>query len=52
MRTKKNNNVAPNDATLKYYFYFIQERMNMFWRKCEDCGCLTDDPIRANASNL
>lgn len=45
MRTKKNNNVVPNDATLKYYFYFIQERMNMFWRKCEDCGCLTDDPI-------
>lgn len=45
MRTKKNNSVVPNDATLKYYFYFIQERMNIFWRRCEDCGHLTDDPI-------
>ena len=37
--------VVPNDDTLKYYFYFIQERMNIFWRKCEDCRCLTNDPI-------
>ena len=45
MRTKKNSSVVPNDATLKYYFYFIQERMNIFWRRCENNGFLTDDPI-------
>lgn len=45
MRYKKQKTVIPNDDTLKYYFYFIQERMNIFWRKCEDCGTLTDDPI-------
>lgn len=45
MRTKKTSSIVPNDATLKYYFYFIQERMNIFWRRCEDCERLTDDPI-------
>ena len=45
MRTKKSSSIVPNDTTLKYYFYFIQERMNIFWRSCEDCTCLTDDPI-------
>ena len=45
MRTKKTSSIVPNDATLKYYFYFIQERMNIFWRRCEDCNPLTDDPI-------
>ena len=45
MRYKKQKTVIPNDDTLKYYFYFIQERMNIFWRKCEDCGTLTNDPI-------
>lgn len=45
MRTKKLSGIVPNDATLKYYFYFIQERMNMFWKRCEDETHLTDDPI-------
>ena len=45
MRIKKTNSIVPNDATLKYYFYFIQERMNIFWRSCEDEAHLTDDPI-------
>ena len=31
----KNNNIIPNDDVLKYYFYFMQERMNMFWRKVD-----------------
>ena len=42
---KKTSSIVPNDATLKYYFYFIQERMNIFWRRCEDSSHLTDDPI-------
>ena len=45
MRMQTTNSIVPNDATLKYYFYFIQERMNIFWRWCEDCGSLTNDPI-------
>ena len=45
MKTKQQANIVPNDEVLKYYFYFIQERMNIFWRRCEDCGTLTDDPI-------
>ena len=42
-----NNKVVPNDAIMKYYFYFIQERMNMFWRKVDGCsyGCWSKDPI-------
>lgn len=43
--TMANREVAPNDTTLKYYFYFIQERMNIFWRKYSHQGYLTDDPI-------
>ena len=42
---KKTSSIVPNDATLKYYFYFIQERMNIFWRRCEASSHLTDDPI-------
>lgn len=47
MRINKTGNIVPNDVTLKYYFYFIQERMNIFWRKCENSGTgtYTDDPI-------
>ena len=45
MRTKNQQSIIPNDDTLKYYFYFIQERMNIFWRRCEDRKTLTDDPI-------
>ena len=45
MRTKKQVNIVPNDDVLKYYFYFIQERMSIFWRRCEERGPLTDDPI-------
>lgn len=41
----KSNPITPNDATLRYYFYFMQERMEMFWRKCEGKKPLTDDPI-------
>ena len=37
--------VVPNDSTLQYYFYFIQERMNIFWRKVEGESVLTEDPI-------
>ena len=32
---KSSKEVTPNDETLRYYFYFVQERMNMFWRKVE-----------------
>lgn len=37
--------VVPNDAVLRFYFYFIQERMNVFWNRCERKSKLTDDPI-------
>ena len=40
-----NKGIVPNDATFKYYFYFIQERMNIFWRKYNDADLLTKDPI-------
>lgn len=40
-----NKGIVPNDATFKYYFYFIQERMNIFWRKYNDAALLTTDPI-------
>lgn len=42
------NPIIPNDAILQYYFYFMQERMNIFWRKNQKVGCSmywTDDPI-------
>lgn len=40
-----NKGIVPNDATFKYYFYFIQERMNIFWRKYNNADVLTNDPI-------
>lgn len=39
------NSVIPNDDVFRYYFYFIQERMKIFWRKCEGKRILTEDPI-------
>lgn len=39
------NSVIPNDHVLCYYFYFIQERMNIFWRKIEKRSNWTKDPI-------
>lgn len=36
----------PDKRILYYYFYFMQERMNMFWKKCEKNRLsLTEDPI-------
>ncbi len=43
--TMVNRQVVPNDTTLKYYFYFIQERMNIFWGRYNHRDHLTDDPI-------
>lgn len=37
--------LKPNDEVFRYYFYFMQERMNIFWRKCEGAKVLTNDPI-------
>ena len=31
----KTDQIIPNDKILQYYFYFMQERMNMFWRKID-----------------
>lgn len=45
MMMKQNSLIIPNDSVFRYYFYFIQERMNMFWRKCEGGRVLTNDPI-------
>ena len=41
----KQSKILPNEEILKYYFYFIQERMNIFWRKMNGDSNLTDDPI-------
>lgn len=43
----KNCNITPNDATLRYYFYFMSERMKIFRRKCEGVKLeeWTKDPI-------
>src|SRR3954469_15128312 len=36
------------DEAYRYYFYFIQERMKIFWRRYEGLESnLTDDPILA-----
>lgn len=43
--TMANRCVVPNDDTFKYYFYFIQERMKIFWNSYENKQHLTDDPI-------
>ncbi|WP_314824325.1 nucleotide kinase domain-containing protein [Prevotella histicola] len=32
MKTKE---IIPNHQILCYYFYFMQERMKMFWKKCD-----------------
>lgn len=42
---KNSCQIIPNDATLCYYFYFMQERMDMFWRRCEGKKELTKDTI-------
>lgn len=39
-------NPIPNKRIFFYYFYFMQERMKIFWKKCEkDKNGLTEDPI-------
>ena len=36
------------DETYRYYFYFIQERMKIFWKRYEGSESnLADDPILA-----
>ena len=40
--------IVPNNETLRYYFYFIQERMEMFWRKIEGNSRCTKDEILRN----
>ena len=43
---RKHTVPVPNMDTFRYYFYFMQERMNIFWRKCDGCShCMTEDPI-------
>jgi hypothetical protein len=38
--------IQPKDEVFRYYFYFVQERMNIFWRKCDTSNkLLTTDPI-------
>lgn len=38
--------IQPNDQTFKYYFYFIQERMDIFWNKRDvNSNILTNDSI-------
>ena len=41
----KSKEIIPNDEILRYYFYFIQERMNIFWKRCHGDSLLTEDPI-------
>lgn len=43
--TANHKDIIPNDDVFRYYFYFMQERMNMFWRRCEGKQVLTDDQI-------
>lgn len=31
----KDKSIKPNDKVLKFFFYFMQERMNIFWMKVE-----------------
>ena len=36
----------PDKRIMYYYFYFMQERMNIFWKKCSNnTSPLTEDPI-------
>lgn len=37
--------IKPNEDVFKYYFYFIQERMNIFWNKYTEHYPLTEDPV-------
>lgn len=43
----KSKEVIPNHQILQYYFYFMQERMNIFWRKCDsrNRSAYTEDNI-------
>lgn len=43
----KDSSVVPNDEVLYYYFYFMQERMKIFWNRCNSLFPLTKDPILA-----
>lgn len=42
----KSKEPTPDMHSFQYYFYFMQERMKMFWRRCnDDCNGITNDPI-------
>lgn len=41
----KCTDIVPNDEVLYYYFYFMQERMRIFWNRCKSVYPLTKDPI-------
>lgn len=46
--TANHKAIVPNDDTFRFYFYFMQERMNMFWRKVDRAAGYknwTEDPI-------
>lgn len=43
----RNSSIVPNDEVLFYYFYFMQERMKIFWNRCNSSFPLTKDPILA-----
>ncbi|WP_229061559.1 nucleotide kinase domain-containing protein [Parabacteroides goldsteinii] len=46
MVNRKHKVPIPNKRIFFYYFYFMQERMKMFWKKCElEENELTKDPI-------
>lgn len=47
MDVMNNKIIMPNDSVLQYYFYFMQERMNIFWHKCQNPNAVywTKDPI-------
>lgn len=45
----KNRTPIPDKRILYYYFYFMQERMDIFWKKCgKNISSLTEDPILKN----
>lgn len=37
--------IQPKEEIFQYYFYFIQERMNIFWNKCNNTYPWTADQI-------
>jgi hypothetical protein len=37
--------LKPNDKIFQYYFYFVQERMNIFWNRYDQILHLTNDNI-------